>query len=200
MDALISYLAELRAENSATEERRRIEETRDVKEKADIAATERTLVSWWERHKPGEPLPVAIIGIRLPPTKIELPGPVGSDPTENARRSMIEAFDSLPMRFTTKEFFPLVPEIVAEDVPESQGYDFLRRLVDEKNLWVYQPGAGRRATTYSKEPISVLNRPPMFYGGGAAINGVGVLPDNILRAVEPLPNPAAPPPKPGGIQ
>ena len=128
---------------------------RDEKEKADIAATVRVFVSYWEKHHPGEMLPPEVSGAQPSASPLANLHTSTINLGELLRKSMAAALDQVPVRFTTKEFFPLVPEIQAEEVPESQGYDFLRRLVDEGKLWISQQAAGRRPTTYSKEPVEV---------------------------------------------
>jgi len=158
MEALIAFYLEQVAENSATVVRRRAEEARDEKEKSDIAATKQTIVSWWEKHRPGEALPPEIADSQIPvPISATSQSPC-VDPSDRAKQSLAVAFEQMPVRFTTKDFFPLVPEIQSEEVPDSQGYDFLRRQVDEGKLWVFQQGAGRRPTTYSKEPVDIVTR------------------------------------------
>ena len=195
MEDLIAYLRELRADNAGTAERLRAEQQRDEKEKADIAAAERTLTSWWEKHRPGEPLPEDVTGEKAKPIHVHLINP---DPVEGLKQAMLVAFDLQPTRFTTKEFFPMIGAIQSGEVPESQGYDFLRKQVEDGKLWIGLPGAGRRATTYTKDPADAYTPVPSSSYTVPVPNGVRTISEYISKAIEGPKNPAAIPTMPGG--
>ena len=156
-DELLAHLHELRVDNVGTGELLHALQARDEKEKADIAATIRVFTSWWEKHHAGEQLPAEVVGA-LPQSNPVPATTNGADLAERVKQSLATAYEQLPPRFTTKDFFPLVPEIQSQEVPDSQGYDFLRRKIDEGTLWTFQQGAGRRPTIFSKQFVGHLMR------------------------------------------